>query len=219
MSTQVKELEMPVTVLIEGLDLTGKTTLARTLVAELARSGVPVMHHRGFLARRHPLAWLLEHSAPGDRPDSQALNAAFLCGAALDRLIAGRPCRGPGVLVQESYVDRAVAYGTAAGRWPLAMAAARHPRVFASFDMAVITHAPPSTRLERLTARGDGDAVDRLTLTDQAFTDTFYEALAHVAGRHRRVLRVDTSLRRPQDIARQLAGELVPALAAHGGWQ
>jgi dTMP kinase len=209
---------MAVTVLIEGLDLTGKTTLARTLAAQLARSGIPVMHHRGFLARRHPLAWLLEHSAPGDRPDSQALNAAFLCGAALDRLIAaGRPYRGPGVLVQESYVDRAVAYGAAAGRWPLAMAAARYPQVFARFDLAVITHAPPAARLERLIARGDGDAVDRLTLADQAFTDTFCEVLAHVAGRHRRVLRVDTSLRGAQDIARQIAGELVPALAAHGG--
>jgi thymidylate kinase len=209
---------MAVTVLIEGLDLTGKTTLARTLVAQLTRSGVPVMHHRGFLARRHPLAWLLEHTAPGDRPGSQALNAAFLCGAALDRLIAaGQTYRGPGVLVQESYVDRAVAYGAAAGRWPLAMAAARHPRVFARFDLAVITHAPPATRLERLIARGDGDAVDRLTLTDQAFPDTFYEVLTQVAGRHRRVLRVDTSLRGPHDVAGEIAAELVLALAAAGG--
>jgi len=206
----------PVMVLIEGLDLTGKTTLARMLVAELTGRGIPAVHRRGFLARRHPLDWLLERSAPGDRPRSQALNAAFLFGAVLDRMIAApHRSRGLGVvLVQESYVDRAVAYGVAAGRWPLAVAAARCPRLFARFDLAVITHAPPAARLERLIARGDGDAVDRLTLTSQAFAGTFDEVLVRVAGRHRMVLRVDTSLRGPQDIVDEIVGDIVPAFRA-----
>lgn len=203
---------MPVTVLIEGLDLTGKSTLARMLVAELTRRGIPASHHRGFLARRHPLGWVLERIAPGDRPHSQGLNAAFLAGAVLDRAItAPRRSQMPGVLVQESYADRAVAYGVAAGRWPLAVVAARCPQLLAPFDLAVITHAPAAVRLERLIARGNGDAVDRLTLTDETFTATFDDALALVTRRHRRLLRVDTSVLAPQDIVDQVLGELVPA--------
>ncbi|MER5372683.1 hypothetical protein [Streptomyces sp. NPDC002553] len=41
-------------VLVDGLDLSGKTTLTASLAAELATRGRTVVEHKGFLADRHP---------------------------------------------------------------------------------------------------------------------------------------------------------------------
>lgn len=199
-------------VLIEGLDLTGKTTIAGLLVEHLAIQGVPAVHHRGYLGSPRPPRRPDPRRAAGDRPHCRALNAAFLGGAVLDRVPAARIIAAlPGVLVQESYVDRAVAYGIAAGRWPLAVAASRLPWLFARFDLAVITHAPAAVRQERLARRAAANAVDRLTTADDDFADRFAEALQAIARRHGTVLVADTSARSPQEIVADLAGRAVAA--------
>ena len=46
-------------ILVDGLDMSGKTTLTRAIIAALAKRGIPAQRHRGMLAEYHPLEqWL-----------------------------------------------------------------------------------------------------------------------------------------------------------------
>lgn len=117
------------------------------------------------------------------------------------------------VVVQESYVDRAVAYGVAAGNWPAARWAARHPGAFPRFDLALITRAGHVVRLERLAGRDRADGVDAVTVADAAFEGRFCRALHQVARRHRRVRHIDTAATASEQAARA-AADLVRRLAA-----
>jgi thymidylate kinase len=49
-------------VLIEGLDLAGKSTLVRNLQAELTRRGIPVRVSRNALCPDNPIAALADQS-------------------------------------------------------------------------------------------------------------------------------------------------------------
>jgi dTMP kinase len=196
-------------VLIEGMDLTGKTTLARLLVDALVERGFAAVHHRGFLATRHPLRPVLDQIDPGNRPDDEALNAAFIAASMMDLLLPGvLDNQRPEVVVQESYVDRVIAYGTAAGSWPAARAAADAPQSFASFDIAVLMHAPLEVRRARLRGRVERDRVDARSLSLD-FHRTFESTLRQVAARHRTVLHVDSSAQSPRQGALSVAEKLL----------
>lgn len=201
---------MPVSVLVEGMDLTGKTTLSRLLVAELETRGLTAVHRRGFLASRHPMRRLLERTAPGDKPSSRLLNAAFVAGALMDRVLPGILDDDSDVVVHESYVDRAIAYGVAEGSWPVARLAARWPHAFAAFDLVVLTHAPLEVRQARLRERGStSDRVDARTVRSAHFEQSFVDVLQHVARRHRRLMRADSTAQPAKAIAAKIAEQVV----------
>ncbi|MFE5868795.1 hypothetical protein ACFQ6V_09095 [Streptomyces roseifaciens] len=208
---------MPVSVLIEGMDLTGKTTLATLLAAQLEDRGVRTVLHRGFLARRHPLRPVLDRTEPGMRPADSTLNTAFILGSLMDRALPGvLDGRDHEVVIQESYVDRAIAYGMAAGGWMAARYAARHPDRFVSFDLGVLTRAPLAVRRARARARGGGDRVDARTLHDEAFGEEFWSTLEHVAARHREVVLVDSDARLPQESVQEIAARVVTLAGREG---
>jgi len=197
-------------VLVEGMDLTGKTTLSRLLVAELETRGLNAVHHRGFLASRHPMRRLLERTTPGNKPSSWLLNAAFVAGALMDRVLPGVLDDDNDVVVHESYVDRAIAYGVAEGAWPVARLAARWSRAFAAFDLAVLTHAPLEVRQARMRERGStSDRVDARTVRSARFERTFSGVLQQVARRHRHLMRADSAAQPAQAIAAAIADHVV----------
>jgi thymidylate kinase len=203
-------------VLVDGLDLSGKTTLVRAIVAALAERGVPAMPHRGMLAGHHPLEQWLRRTFPLVRqPDSGIVTAAFLlAGFALDRvLVTIAPPRPAGtVLVQDGYADRAVAAGMAGGPYLAACLALRWPGVFASFDIAVYLHAPDHARAARLAGRPDADVNDVRSARDACYAATFTAMLVNGMGRrHRRLLVFDTSVHSPEEMASAVTALLFPA--------
>ncbi|HTU74508.1 MAG TPA: hypothetical protein VMG38_13415 [Trebonia sp.] len=190
-------------ILVDGLDLSGKTTLVGAIVTALGELGVPAVAHRGMLAGHHPLERWLRRVFPLVRqPDSGVVTAAFLlAGFALDRvLVAVAPPRPAGVvLVQDGYADRAVAVGMAGGPYLAACLALRWPRVFASFDVAVYLHAPDTARAARLSARPDPDVNDVRSAQDAGYAATFTAMLVNGMGRrHRELLVFDTSAHSPE---------------------
>ncbi|GAA2254409.1 hypothetical protein GCM10010232_49350 [Streptomyces amakusaensis] len=201
-------------VLVDGVDMAGKTTLVRALVAELEHRGVPAVRHRGMLAGLHPLQPLLRQLSSARQPDSWWTTTAYVFGGFLldslfVRLLPPRP-RGR-VIVQDSYGDRTVAFGMAGGPYLAAALALRWPRAFARFDLAVFLHASPQARAARIgLGRDHIDARDERTVHDTAFTERFHAFHLHGMGRrHDRLMVLDSSSRSPGDMAREIADRLL----------
>ncbi|MEV0620276.1 hypothetical protein AB0I81_43630 [Nonomuraea sp. NPDC050404] len=202
-------------ILVDGLDLTGKTTLVHELTTTLTERGIPTRSHTWMLARRHPFAAALRRLPRVRQPDSGAITAALLGpGYLLDGLLVrcAPPDRPGEVIIQDGYADRCTAFGMAGGPHLAACLALRWRRLFAPFDIAVYLHAPTEVRAERLATRPNPDAGDRRSVEDHAFADTFAAMLVQGMGRRHQQLRVfDTSRRRPGDIAADIADLIKPA--------
>ncbi|MEU7022342.1 hypothetical protein ABZ990_17010 [Streptomyces sp. NPDC046203] len=200
-------------VLIDGLDLSGKTTLTAALAAELEARGRTVVEHRGFLSDRHPARRLLKQLPLVRQPDSTLVTTAYLtAGYLLDSLLVRTRAAEPAntVLIQDGYVDRTVAFGMAGGPHLAAVLALRWPRVFAPFDVAVYLHAPADTRRARLGTRQTPDAVDIRGVQDPEFAATFTAMLTQGMGRrHRKLLILDTSAHDPKEMATAIADALL----------
>lgn len=204
-------------VLVDGVDMAGKSTLVRALVAELEARGVPAVRHRGMLAGLHPLRQL----SSARQPDSWWTTTAYVVGGFLldGLLVQILPPRPRGrVIVQDSYGDRTVAFGMAGGPYLAAVLALRWPRVFARFDLAVYLHASHEARAARLgQGRGHIDVRDERTVRDTAFTERFHAFHVHGMGRrHDRLMVLDSSLRSPADMAREIADRLLTEHAPTG---
>ena len=200
-------------ILVDGLDMSGKTTLTCAIIAALAKRGIPAQRHRGMLTEHHPLEpWLHRRFPLVRQPKSAAVTTAWLAGFALDGLLSrADPPRPAGtVMVQDGYADRTVAFGMAGGPYLAACLALRWPRVFASFDLTVYLHAPTEARAARLAVRKDPDANDVRTVHDTAFAETFTAMLVHgMARRHHRLLVFDTSRHAPEEMAAIVVGEFL----------
>ncbi|WP_327258147.1 hypothetical protein [Streptomyces sp. NBC_01244] len=201
--------------------MAGKSTLVRALVAELEGRGVPAVRHRGMLAGLHPLQPLLRQLSSARQPDSWWTTTAYVIGGFLldGILVHIFPPRPRGhVIVQDGYGDRTVAFGMAGGPYLAAVLALRWPRTFARFDLAVFLHASPEARAARLAqGREHIDVRDERTVEDQAFTDRFHAF--HVQGmgrRHDQLMVIDSSLRTPADMAREIADRLLTEHAVPG---
>ena len=203
-------------ILVDGLDMSGKTTLTRAIIANLAAQGIAVQRHRGMLAEHHPLEQWLHRRFPLVRqPGSGVVTTAWLAGFALDGLLARADPPQPAgtVMVQDGYADRTVAFGLAGGPYLAACLALHWPQVFASFDLAVYLHAPAEARVARLAARPDPDANDVRTVRDTEFAETFTAMLVRGMGRrHQRLLVFDTSRHSPEELAATVVGELLDGL-------
>ncbi len=205
-------------VLVDGLDLTGKTTLTAAIIAALGERGVPAVPHRGMLAGHYPLEQRLRRTFPLVRqPDSSLVTSVFLLGAfPLDRVLAAVDPPQPAgtVLVQDGYADRAAALGMAGGPYLAACLALRWPRLYAPFDVAVYLHAPAETRAARLAGRPDADVNDFRSVRDTGFADTFTAMLTRGMGRrHRQLLIFDTSRHGPEEMAAAVTALLLPGKA------
>lgn len=196
-------------ILVDGLDLSGKTTLVTALTQEFVARGYHAMRHRGMLAEHHPIEPLLKRLPLVRQPDSGFITAAFLlAGYALDAALVNYDPPRPKstVIVQDGYVDRTVAFGMAGGPYLAAALALRWWRVFAPFEVAVYLHAPADVRRTRLAGRTDADPVDIRGVEDAAFAETFTAMLVRGMGRrHKHLLVFDTSRHTPAHMATQVA--------------
>jgi dTMP kinase len=196
--------------LIDGPDLSGKTTLVNLLRARLEGLGWNVVCHKG---RRHPtpVSRLLVKISPNRHPDSAALNAAYILESLLDHFYE-KPVPENTVLITEGYVDRSIAYGLARQlSWPCRLAL-RARRFFPSFDLAILVVADLKTRSARLAQRKNPSEIDRRSIDAH---HRFLAAYRTVFRRHANRLIIDTS-KVGIDAAVELS--LARAMDTVGGW-
>jgi dTMP kinase len=177
---------------IEGLDGTGKTTLADALAAALRAEGrdVALLREPGGVELSERIRALVKDPALDVDPRAEAL----LYAAARAQLVAARiePALAAGTwVVLDRFVDSSLAY-QGAGR-ALGIEAVREVNRFATGglqpDRTLLLRADPVTRAARRAVRGE--APDRLEREDGAFFEAIadaYDALAAAEPERFRVL-------------------------------
>ena len=157
-------------ILIEGLDLAGKSTLVRNLQTELTRRGIPVRVSRNALCPDNPIAPVADALRRNPGAGLLETGGMFLASHLWDARNFEPPPEGE-IHVQDSCWMRTLAHHTfhETPRIPelLRAAAASFPR----FDVAIFLTADLVERRRRLEQRecehpGSNDANDHLVIND-----------------------------------------------------
>ncbi len=176
-------------VLVEGLDFSGKSTVAALLVDRLVRAGIPVVHSTSAL---WPSALLRLAVRVGAHPVARRFRPVVYAALPVaDRLFYRRP-RGA-LTVHEGSIDRLIAFqATFGSRWLAAGLRAVRPLLI-RFDQTVTLTASHQERLRRAGLRQRVNDVDRLVLSDPHRLARCDALLAELTGRRPRALRIDTT--------------------------
>jgi thymidylate kinase len=157
-------------VLIEGLDLAGKSTLVRNLQAELTCRGIPVRVSRNALCPENPIAPLADQLRRDPDAGLVETGALFLAAHLWDSRHFTPPPEDT-IHLQDSCWLRTLAYHTWKDTPAIPEQLARAARYFPRFDAAVFLTAEVEERRQRLAQReqeqpGSNDANDQLVQMD-----------------------------------------------------
>lgn len=186
-------------VLIEGMDLAGKTETTKRVVAELRRRGRSVVHRRNFLTERNLVGALAdEHRRDGGE---NARVGAYYVGAYITDLVAFERPRDT-LHLQESCWLRGIALHSvmSGSALPAIWHAIAHfgPR----FDAAVFLTASIDARRARYAWRAANDALDRLAFDDAATFRAIDERLLRlVREQSEHMIDIDTDTADPATTA------------------
>jgi len=184
-------------ILIEGLDLAGKSTLVRNLQAELTRRGVPVRVSRNALCPENPIAALADQVRRDPHAGLVETGSLFLAAHLWDARRFTPPPDGT-VHLQDSCWLRTLAYhtwkGTPAIPDQLSGAAGCFPR----FDVVVFLTAEIGERRRRLAQRerdqpGSNDANDHLVQSDPQGYSRLEQLLWQLTHVYTKATRVETT--------------------------
>lgn len=184
-------------ILIEGLDLAGKSTLVRNLQAELTRWGIPVRISRNALCPDNPVAALADQLRRDPRAGFTETGAMFLAAHLWDaRRFAPPP---DGVLhIQDSCWLRTLAYHSWRQTPAIPEQLAQAARDFPRFDAAVFLTAGIEERLHRLGQRereepGSNDANDHLVRSDPQGYWRLEQLLWQLTHRYTNAAKIETT--------------------------
>jgi thymidylate kinase len=155
-------------VLIEGLDLAGKSTLVKNLRGELARRGVAVRVRRNALCPDNPIATLADQMRRDPWAAAVETGALFLAAHLWDARHFKPPLDGT-VHLQDSCWVRTLAYHTFHDTPGLPTLLRKAMASFPRFNAAVFLTTGIKERQRRLAQReceqpGNNDANDRLVM-------------------------------------------------------
>jgi thymidylate kinase len=184
-------------VLIEGLDLAGKSTLVRHLEGELTRRGIAVRVSRNALCPENPVAALADQLRRDPQAGLIETGALFLAAHLWDARHFTPPPDGT-VHLQDSCWLRTLAYHTWKNTPAIPEQVAYAARYLPQFDAAVFLTAGIEDRRRRLTQReredpGSNDANDHLVQTDPQGYSRLEQLLWELTHLYTRAARIDTT--------------------------
>ncbi len=149
-------------VLIDGMDLSGKSSLACALVEQLKADGIVACRSVGGLhkGRVDALAQRVYRRSP---PGSRAVTWAFVAVVVVD-VVFGRRSRG--IVVHEAHAAHTVAFARGFGARVAPRLLAGLRPLWPRFDLVISLRARADTRRARFSARAANDAIDAMLFTD-----------------------------------------------------
>ncbi|HET6880577.1 MAG TPA: hypothetical protein VFI31_10505 [Pirellulales bacterium] len=191
-------------VLIEGMDLAGKSTLVRNLQVELERRGVPVRVSRNALCPENPIAPIADDLRRDPAAGLLETGALFLASHLWDARHFVPPPSGT-IHLQDSCWLRTLAYHTVRGTPGIPELLRRAMPTFPRFDAAVFLTASIAERRCRLRQRererpGSNDRGDHAVSDDSHSFTRLNHALGRLAKRMVGAVRVDTTGRRLNNV-------------------
>ena len=204
-------------VLIEGLDLSGKSTLTKALVEELSSQGVCVISGYGAL---HKSA--IGHYVHNDlvRREREGIfgtlrtNFLLMLLPVIDRLMYKSP-NWKTILLHESYYCRTIAYNRAHGIPIFFRVIQLLKPVLVEFDLVLYFTASLEARRERLKQRPAVNSDDTVAVTDPELLQRMDSYLADELRSCRFVETIDNSELTPEETVR-LAKDLILERYAQG---
>jgi thymidylate kinase len=139
-------------ILIEGLDLAGKSTLVENLRVELTRRGIPVRVSRNALCPENPIAALADRLRRDPSAGLVETGAMFLAAHLWDARHFVQPADGM-IHIQDSCWLRTLAYHCSRGTPGVARMLDRARPSFPRFDATVFITASIDERRSRLVER------------------------------------------------------------------
>ncbi len=195
-------------VLIEGLDLAGKSTLVQNLARELASRGIAVRVSRNALCPDNPIAALADRVRRDPEAGLLETGALFLAAHLWDARHWTPPPDGT-IHIQDSCWLRTLAYHTARGTPGIPPLLHKAMLSFPRFDAAVFLTAGIEERRRRLAERegeqpGSNDENDHLVQTDPVQYLSVEQELRALVGRCGVVTDVDTTHKEPAVVMRSV---------------
>jgi thymidylate kinase len=184
-------------VLIEGLDLAGKSTLVHNLHAELKRRGISVRVSRNALCPDNPIAVLADQLRRDPQAGLVETGALFLAAHLWDARHFASPPDGM-IHIQDSCWLRTIAYHTWKDTAAIPEQLARAARYFPRFDAAIFLTAGTDERRRRLAQRerekpGSNDANDHLVRLDPQGYLRLEQMLWQLTHLYTKATRIDTT--------------------------
>ncbi|HEY7424809.1 MAG TPA: hypothetical protein VH682_11315 [Gemmataceae bacterium] len=184
-------------VLIEGLDLAGKSTLVGNLQRELTRRGIPVRVSRNALCPDSPIATLADQLRRDPQAGLVETGALFLAAHLWDARHFTPPPDGM-IHLQDSCWLRTLAYHSWKDTPAIPEQLAREARYFPRFDAAAFLTARIEERQRRLAQRecvqpGSNDANDHLVQVDPQGYSRLEQLLWHLTHLYTKAAMVETT--------------------------
>jgi len=152
-------------ILVEGLDYAGKTTLAKGLVHIFNNMGLPSIYNKGNMVKTS-LDDYVRKELYSESSDLIRLNALLTLGPLIDAL-ENDSSSDLGYLVQESYIDRTIAYNKANKIPYFAEILEDLQTKLVQFDVSLFLDADIETRQKRYYSRtSERNKFDELIFAD-----------------------------------------------------
>jgi thymidylate kinase len=192
-----------VTVLVEGVDLTGKSTLARGLATALGGERHLGAFHQGGLAR---LA--LRRYRSGVDPTRASQTWLFSLAECADAFLPATSRAA--VRVQEVYVDHTIALAEVLGRHAAAALCRGALPFLPRFDATIYLRADVEVRRRRLAERPQTDRIDRLVVDDPVRAEDLERRLFAYVRRRPRLLVLDSGRLDPEQMIASAISHVLP---------
>ena len=191
-------------ILIEGLDLAGKSTLVRNLQSELTRRGLPVHVSRNALCQDNPIAPVADALRRDPNAGLLETGALFLASHLWDARNFQPPPDGM-IHIQDSCWLRTLAYHTIHGTPGIPEHLCSASQGFPTFELALFLTADIALRQRRLLMRehdrpGSNDVGDHAVNHRPALFLSMEEQLRHELSDMIRPVLIDTSNLNPVEV-------------------
>jgi thymidylate kinase len=197
----------PRTILITGIDLTGKTTLGKGLVTKLRERGFDATFRCGAFSQQKLWERARSQMTMGylaDKKRLYAINSTLLIAYALDRLPTQEnnditSSHNKSILIQDSYAERTVAFCRTHGVcvFPDILEAIRERKF--GFDINIQLYADTATRLARYERMNGGrTSLEEELLDDEHRAQQMHEEIYRQIKHERNYLLIDTSIQTPE---------------------